>query len=63
MDRSTVQGYGLNALFRRSGYSPEQHRLEERLEFERSLGGLTPGQKAQFLRKLKDSEERLRKVG
>lgn len=39
-----------------------QHELEERLNFDRSLHGLTPGQKAQFLRKLKEGEERLRKA-
>ena len=46
-------------------FFPNQHRLEERLEFERSLGGLTPGQKAQVLAKLKETpqeEEWLRKA-
>ena len=35
----------------------EQHDLEKKLEFERNLGGMTPGQKAELLKKLKAAGE------
>lgn len=38
-------------------FFPEQHRLEERLEFERLLGGMSAGQRMELLKRMKDQEE------
>lgn len=37
-------------------FFPDQHQLEERLEFERLLAGMSLGQRAEFMRKLKATE-------
>ena len=37
-------------------FFPDQHQLEQKLEMDRLLAGMSPGQRMEFLRKLKDSD-------